>query len=256
MLSVRAIPVLLMNEHGFVKTTRFRDGRYLGDPINIVRIFSEKQVDELVIVDIEASRRGRGPDFQRLEEVAGEAFMPICYGGGIRSVDDAQRILRLGMEKVCVNSALFERPQLIRELSTTFGSQCVVASVDVERSVAGRFRVWSHSKHRVTEPDPLRWIDQLVAQGVGEILLNAVHRDGTMRGYDLELLRLLRGRFDVPIIACGGASTVADMKSALRAGQLGAVGVGARFVFQGPHRAVLVSYLSPDELADLDTART
>ena len=239
MLRPRVIPVLLLRRQGLVKTTRFRRPEYVGDPINVVRIFNDKEVDEIVLTEIVATREGRGPDFELLAEIATEAFMPLTYGGGVRTVSEALRVLRTGIEKVAVNSA------------GELGSQCVVASVDIRRSWRGRYEVFSHAGRRVPERDPLVWIEQLVRAGAGEILLNAVDRDGTMRGYDLELLGRIRSRFDVPIIACGGASSLCDMKRALSVDGIDALGVGARFIYEGPHRAVLVSYLSANEITEL-----
>ncbi|MBX3260970.1 MAG: AglZ/HisF2 family acetamidino modification protein [Labilithrix sp.] len=251
MLDVRVIPVLLLRRHGLVKTVRFRDARYVGDPINVVRIFNQKEVDEILLTEVVATKEGRGPDFDLLEQIASEAFMPVCYGGGVRSVDDAKRVLRLGMEKVSVNTAALDRPEIVRELADSLGAQCVVASVDVKRTWRGAYEVHSHAGRRVPERDPLRWVERLVGLGAGEVLLNAVHRDGTMQGCDLALLERFRDRFDVPIIACGGVGSVTDMKTAVRAGGLSAIGVGARFIYEGPYRAVLVSYLSPKELAEV-----
>jgi cyclase len=254
MADLRVIPVLLLRRTGLVKTVRFREPKYVGDPINIVRIFNDKEVDELILTEIVATRSGKGPDFELLEQIGSEAFMPVCYGGGVRTIADARRILRLGIEKISVNTAALERPALVEELSGELGAQCVVASVDVKRSLRGRYEVVSHAGRPVRERDPLRWIEQLVRLGAGEILLNAVDRDGTMKGYDLDLCARLRGRFDVPIIACGGASSVDDMRAAVRAGGLSALGVGARFIYEGPYRAVLVSYLERGELASLASA--
>lgn len=254
MLDVRVIPVLLLRRNGLVKTTRFAGPKYVGDPINVVRIFNQKEVDELVLTETVATRDGRGPDFELLESIASEAFMPVCYGGGVRRVDDAKRILRLGMEKIAVNTEALRRPRFVRELSDTLGAQCVVASVDVRRTWRGRYEVHSHAGARVSERDPLRWIDELVRLGAGELLLNAVDRDGTMQGCDLALLERIRGRFDVPVIAAGGAGSVEDMAAAVHAGGLSAIGVGARFIYEGPYRAVLVSYLSASELARVQAA--
>ena len=251
MLSLRVIPVLLLRRSGLVKTVKFRNPKYVGDPINIVRIFNDKEVDELVLTEVVATKDGKRPDFELLEQIGSEAFMPVCYGGAVRSVDDAKRILRLGMEKVAINTAALERPRFVSELSGELGAQCVVASVDVRRTLFGKYEVFSHAGRRVPERDPLRWIEELVRLGAGEILLNCVQRDGTMAGYDLEFLARIRGRFDVPIIACGGASTVDDMRAAVHAGGVGALGVGARFIYEGPYRAVLVSYLSKSDIARL-----
>jgi imidazole glycerol-phosphate synthase subunit HisF len=254
MLGVRVIPVLLLRRRGLVKTVRFRKPRYVGDPINVVRIFNQKEADEIILTEIVATKDGRGPDFELLEQIASEAFMPVCYGGAVRSLSDAKRILRLGMEKVAVNSACFERPELVRDLAANLGAQCVVASVDVRRTWRGTYEVYSHSGRRIPERDPLRWVDHLVRLGAGEVLLNTVHRDGTMEGCDLSLLESFRGKFDVPVIACGGVGSVADIHEAIRAGGLAAVGVGARFIYEGPYRAVLLSYLSHQEMAEVQGA--
>ncbi|HVH42541.1 MAG TPA: AglZ/HisF2 family acetamidino modification protein [Labilithrix sp.] len=254
MVRVRIIPMLLLRRRGLVKTMRFRNPSYVGDPINIVRIFNEKEVDELALTEIVATRDGKAPDYELLEQIASEAFMPISYGGAVRSVADARRLLRLGVEKVMINTAAFEDPQLVARMAGDLGSQCVVVSVDVKRTWRGSYRVFSHSGRSVPERDPLRWIDQLVRLGAGEIVLNAVDRDGTMEGYDLDLLAKVRGRFDVPIIACGGASSTDDMKRAVAAGGLSALGVGARFIYEGPYRAVLVTYLSPNDVTSIQAA--
>lgn len=254
MLRVRVIPVLLLRRHGLVKTVGFRKPRYVGDPINVVRIFNQKEVDEIILTEVVATREGRGPDFEFLEQIASEAFMPVCYGGGVRSVADAKRILRLGMEKISVNSACLDRPEIVRELSDSLGAQCVVASVDIKRTWRGDYEVHSHAGRPIPERDPLRWAARLVRMGAGEILLNAVHRDGTMAGCDLELLERFRGKLDVPVIACGGAGSVSDMRAAVRAGGLAAVGVGGRFIYEGPYRAVLVSYLSHEDMAEVQRA--
>lgn len=253
-LRARVIPVLLLRRRGLVKTTRFATPTYVGDPINTVRIFNEKEVDELVLSEITATKDRAEPDFELIEQIASEAFMPLCYGGGVRTVPVAKRILRLGIEKVSVNSAALEDPTFIRRLADELGSQCVVSSVDVRRAKDGTYTVHSHAGLPVRERDPIRWIQRLVDLGAGEILVNAVDRDGTMSGFDADLLRALKGRFDVPVIACGGARSVDDMATAIRVGSLDALGVGAKFVFEGPYRAVLVTYLSPEESAVIQDA--
>lgn len=255
MLRKRVIPVLLMRGTGLYKTRRFADPKYVGDPINVVRIFNDKEVDELFLFDVEASKAGRGPAFATIERIVGEAFMPVGYGGGIRSVEDARRLLALGIEKVAVNSGALERPSLVRELRDAFGSQCVVGVVDVKRGFFGGCEVYAHAGGRVPERDPVRWAERLVAEGVGELLVQAVHRDGTMEGYDIELLRRFE-HLPVPVVGCGGAGSVEHMRQALASCRLSGLGVGARFVYHGPHRAVLVSYLSPAELASLEKVGT
>lgn len=252
MLRERVIPVLLLDDGGLVKTERFRDPVYVGDPINVVKIFNEKEVDELVLLDIRASKRGTDPDFAMIEAIVSEAFMPVCYGGGVRTVEQARRLLALGVEKIALNTAALDNPALLTELSQAFGAQCVVGVVDVERQW-GRARVFSHAGRTPRERDPVRWAQRLVELGAGEILVQSVDRDGTMRGFDLPLLRSLRGAVSVPVIAAGGAGTMDTLLDALRTESVAALGVGARFVFIGPHRAVLITYLSGAERRALRT---
>ncbi len=254
MIRVRVIPVLLLSRRGAVKTTRFRRPEYVGDPLNIVRIWNMKEVDELILADIDVSKRRGVPDFDLIEQIASEAFMPIAYGGGVRSIAEARRLLYIGVEKVCINTAAFDDPTLIRKLSAELGAQCVVASVDVTRTFGGGYRVFSHAGRRVPERDPVRWAERLVAMGAGEVLVNAVHRDGTKAGYDKDLLRLFSGRFDVPIVVCGGAASVADLAETVRTTALRSLAAGALFIYEGPHRAVLPTYLSSDDLATLARA--
>ncbi len=253
MLRTRVIPCLLLRRSGLVKTIRFKRPSYVGDPINVVRIFNEKEVDELVLLDIVAGKERTRPDFELLEQIASEAFMPVCYGGGVRSVEDARQLLKLGIEKIAVNTAALEDPTLIRRLSDAFGAQCVVASIDVKKSLLGKHQVFSHAGVDIPERDPVAWAKRLVKLGAGEVLLTSVDRDGTMSGYDLELLRTFDGRLDVPVVASGGAGSVDDMAAALHACRLSGLGAGARFVYYGPHKAVLVTYLEPKDLRRLQT---
>lgn len=248
------MPMLLLSRRGAVKTTRFRKPMYVGDPLNIVRIWNSKEVDELILADIDVSKHRGVPDFDLIEQIASEAFMPIAYGGGVRSVAEARKLLFIGVEKVCINSAAFDDPSIIRKLSGELGAQCVVGSIDVEKTILGRYRVVSHSGRRVPERDPLRWAEQLIAMGAGELLVNAVHRDGTKAGYDVGLLQLFSGRFDVPVIACGGAASVADIANVVRVTRLRALAAGALFIYEGPHRAVLPTYLSRSGLAEIARA--
>jgi cyclase len=250
-LRTRVIPTLLLKNGGLVKTVRFEKPRYVGDPINAVRIFNEKEADELILLDIHATRSGRGPDFDLLEQIVSEAFMPVAYGGGVSSVGDARRLLKIGIEKVAINSASLEDASLLRQLAREFGAQCVVGSVDVKRTIRGNPEVFSHSGVKVPERDPVRWAQTLVEHGAGEVLLTSVDRDGTMNGYDVELLRRFDGALPVPLLAAGGAGELHTLRSALRACRLSGLSVGSRFIYQGPHRAVLISYLSIGELEDL-----
>ena len=250
MLSHRVIPCLLLRQSGLVKTQRFGGGKYVGDPINAVKIFNDKEVDELMLIDIDASKEGRAPDFALIEEVAGECFMPLSYGGGIRGFDDARTLFSLGVEKVCLQSLLFREPDQVRRIADHAGEQAVVASIDVKRSWLGKTKLFSASGASGSSSDWREAIRRAVEAGAGEILLNAVDRDGTLAGPDLELIREATAIADVPMIAVGGISSLDDIKAATDAGA-SAVAAGAYFVFHGPHRAVLITYPRYDELRRL-----
>lgn len=251
MVHSRIIPCLLLRGRGFVKTTKFRDPVYLGDPINIVRIFNEKEVDEIAILDIEATPRGKAPAFGFLREIASECFMPLSYGGGIRSVEDARTLFRAGFEKVCLNTIAMENPSIIKEFSNLFGNQSIVVSIDVKKGWLGRYEVFTHSGTRATGLDPIKAACIAAENGAGEILLTSVDRDGTYQGYDLELVRRVTTEVNIPVIACGGASQASDLIEAIQTGDAAAAAAGSLFVFHGPHRAVLINVPSPEKLHSL-----
>ncbi len=225
-----------------VKTRQFKDPVYIGDPINNVRIFSEKEVDELIVLDIDASRQGREPDYQLISEIAGECFMPVAYGGGIRTLDQVRRIVRSGVEKVVINSEAVQSMEVITEAAAVFGSQAIVAGVDVKRTRAGGYRVVTKSATVETEWDPVDHVERLVAAGAGEVFLNSVDRDGMMGGYDLDLIRSVTSHVNIPVVASGGAGTVDHLVQAVRDAGASAVSAGSMFVFYGRHRAVLINY--------------
>jgi cyclase len=235
-----------------VKTVRFRRPKYVGDPINTVRIFNDKEVDEIVVLDIDASRRGTGPEFGRIAEIGSQCFMPLCYGGGVRDVQDAERILGGGAEKVAINTAAVTRPGLIAKLASAFGSQSVVVSIDVRLRRWGRgYEVIVRSGRKRTGRDPVSHAKEAEQQGAGEVLLTAIDRDGTMSGYDLELVARVARSVRIPVIACGGAGSLTDLRSAIEEGGASGVAAGSIFVFHGPRRAVLISYPARDELERL-----
>jgi cyclase len=242
MFRARIIPVLLLRGNGLVKTRRFKDPVYVGDPVNAVRIFSEKEADELVVLDIDASREGREPNYELVSEIAGECFMPVAYGGGVGSLAQIRRLIRCGIEKVVINSAAVESTEIVREASAVFGSQAVVGAIDVRRTLLGGYRVFAVSGTRETKLKPEEHASRLVAAGAGEIFLNDIDNDGQMQGYDLALIRKVSGRVDVPVVACGGAGNMEHMKRALSEGGASAVAAGSMFVFQGKRRAVLINY--------------
>lgn len=242
MNKTRVIPVLLLRGKGLYKTVKFKDPTYVGDPLNSVRIFNEKEVDELAFLDISAGPAGRGPDFDLLRDIAGEAFMPMAYGGGVSTMEQVRRIFSLGFEKVILNTVAYSSPDVVREAVATFGNQSVVGCVDVRRTFLGKYELYTHSgayKQRVSLDEHL---EALRAMGVGEVLVNAIDRDGTQSGYDIKLVKQVSSAVSCPVIACGGASGIDDFVTAATEGGASAVAAGSLFVFVGPHRAVLINY--------------
>lgn len=242
MLNYRVIPSLLLSNGGLVKTKKFKNGVYVGDPINAIRIFNEKEVDELVLLDIRATLDKRGPDFNLLREVASECFMPLAYGGGITSIDQIKTLLRLGIEKVILNTALNRDPNFVKEAVAIFGSQAITASIDVRRKLLGRYEVMTAAGTEATGLGPVVAAKKAEQLGVGEILLTSIDAEGSMDGYDIDLLSKVSQSVNVPVIASGGAGKLEDFRSAVLQGQVSAVAAGSLFVFYGPHRAVLITY--------------
>lgn len=241
MLKHRVIPALLLRDGGLVKTRQFKDAKYIGDPVNAIRIFNDKEVDELMVHDIVAAKRGCEPDYRMIEQFAGECFMPLCYGGGISSIEQAARIFSLGVEKISLQSAALDDLSLVTKIAKRFGSQSVVVSVDVKRNWLKRPNLFESRSSKVLKLDWLNYMRRAVDAGAGEVLLNAVDRDGEMCGYDLDLIQQAANEVTVPLIALGGARSLDDFKAAVDAGA-SAVAAGAMFVFHGPHRAVLITY--------------
>ncbi|MEE1867170.1 AglZ/HisF2 family acetamidino modification protein [Pseudomonas auratipiscis] len=239
MYRARVIPCLLIRDNGLVKTRKFKDPVYIGDPVNPVRIFSDKEVDEIIVLDIDASRKGKEPNYALIEEIAGEAFMPLAYGGGIRTVDQVRRLIRSGIEKVVINTAAFDSMDVISEAADIFGSQAVVGAIDVRKTLFGGNRLITKCGSVEANDEH---VDKLVAAGVGEIFLNSIDRDGMMSGYDVPLIQSVARRVNVPVMACGGAGTLNHMAEAVREGGASAVAAGSMFVFHGKHRAVLINY--------------
>jgi cyclase len=240
-LATRVIPCLLLKGAGLVKTVRFKDPRYIGDPMNAVKIFNEKEVDELILLDIAASGEHREPPFATIENIASECFMPVAYGGGVRSVEQAARIVALGIEKIVVNVAALGGPELVTRLSDRIGASSTVVGIDVKKDLFGRFRVYDHTRQTTTDKSPAQHAVAMAAAGAGEIFLNDVMRDGTGSGFDLDLVRTVTSAVDVPVIACGGAGTLEDLRLAATAGA-SAVAAGSLFVYVGKHRAVMINY--------------
>jgi cyclase len=251
MLGIRVIPCLLLKNRGLVKTVKFKDPIYLGDPINIVKIFNEKEVDEIVLLDITATTEQRKPNFKVLSEIASECFMPVGYGGGIRTLDDAAALFNLGFEKIVVNSCAVDDPHFVEAASARFGSQSVVVSIDVKKSLFGQYEVFTHSGWRRTRLEPADFAKKVESMGAGELILNSIDRDGTMLGYDLELINHVASCVKIPVVACGGAGKLSDFADAVSHGNASAVAAGSMFVFQGKHKAVLITYPPLEALKNL-----
>ncbi len=251
MLRSRIVPCLLMHDGGLVKTRQFKDAKYVGDPLNAVKIFNEKEVDELMFLDIDASVLRRGPDFSLLKSLAVESRMPLCYGGGVAGADMAAGIVALGFEKVSISAAALDRPALIREMSVAIGSQSVVVTLDVRRNkFLGGYTVYTHNGREKRNVDLIEFCRQAVELGAGEIVINSIDRDGEMAGYDLSLAEEIRGAVTTPITFVGGAGSVQHMQELIdRVGVVGAA-AGSMFVFKGPYRAVLINYSRPISLVE------
>ncbi len=248
MLRARVIPCLLVHQGGLVKTTRFAEPKYVGDPLNAVRIFNEKQVDELIVVDIDATVHGREPNYSLIASLASECRMPLCYGGGIKTVEQIDRIIGLGVEKVGLGSAAAEDTSLIERAAQRVGSQSIVAVIDVKKSgLLGRYEVLTRNGTKKVGANPVQMARRVEAFGAGEILLNSVDRDGTMKGYDLDLIDSVRNAVRLPMTVLGGAGSLHDMRKLVdRYGAIGAA-AGSLFVFKGKYRAVLIQYPQPEE---------
>lgn len=243
----RVIPVLLMRDRQLYKSTRFADHRYVGDPRNAVRIFNGKAVDELVLLDIGATARG-AVEFDVLKEIAADAFMPLGYGGGIRTPDQARQILDIGFEKIILGTAAAEDPDLVTVIADLTGSSSTTVCIDVKRKLFRGARVTYRNADKTLSLRPAQFAKALEAAGAGELIVQSVDRDGTMTGYDIELIAEIADAVRIPVIALGGASSVADLCAAVAAGKAHAAAAGSMFVFQGPHRAVLISYPEDDVL--------
>ena len=248
MILPRFIPVLLLRDRILVKTVRFNNAKYIGDPINIVRIFNEKEVDEIVLLDINASAQNRQPNYELIEAIASECFMPMAYGGGIGTAQQARDLLSLGIEKIVINTQAIHDPSRVEAIAAAAGSQSVVVSIDVKQRLFGDYEVMTSSGRIRTKIDPATCGRRMQEHGAGELLINSIDRDGTMQGYDLELIRSVSEAVELPVIACGGAGSVEDLGNALKQGGASAAAAGSLFVFHGKYRAVLVNYPTPAQL--------
>ena len=249
-LRPRVIPVLLLQNGGLVKTYKFKQPKYVGDPINAVKIFNEKEVDELLLLDINCSVNQTEPDYKLILEIVSEAFMPIGYGGGIKTVDQAKRIFDLGIEKIILNSSLQSNLELVYQISSIYGSSSVVANIDYKKNIFGKHKVYFKSGTVKSDYNPIDWALKLQEAGAGEIILNNIDKEGTYSGYDEELLSIISKKIKVPVVVSGGASSMDDFKKAIELGASG-MAAGSMFIYKRPHNAVLISYPSSIDFKNL-----
>ncbi len=245
----RIIPVLLIDDRDLIKTINFKKPTYLGDPVNALKIFNRKGIDEMAVLDISASKRGVDPDFELLTDMASEAFMPLSYGGGIKTLDQVRKLLAIGYEKVVLNTSLVEDEQLVRDAVALAGSQSVVASIDA-KLVKGQYKCVICDGTKVIEMTPVELAKHVEELGVGEILLNSIDRDGMMKGYDTELIKAVVDAVNIPVTACGGAGCISDLKDAIENGHAHAAAGGSMFVFYGRLKAVLITAPTEEELIE------
>ena len=240
---------MLIQNGGLVKSIQFKKHQYVGDPINAVKIFNEKEVDELVLLDIDATRAGRAPDYDLIRDIVSEAFMPIGYGGGITHVDQAQQLVSLGVEKIVMNSSCLDNYELIAQVAARLGSSSTVLSVDVKKDFLGRHRVFDAAKRKPAKIDLAAHLENAVKAGAGEVFLNSVDNDGMGQGLDLALIAKAAKTVNVPVVACGGAASLSHLREAADAGA-SAVAAGSMFVYMGKHRAVMINFPSQTDLRE------
>lgn len=242
MLATRLMPCLLMSNGALVKTVRFKEGAYVGDPVNAVRIFNQKEVDELILLDIHATTQQRGIDFDTIEKVVSECFMPICYGGGVRTIDDMRRLYAMGVEKVSLGAAAFEVPGLVRQAADEFGAQAIAVTLDVRKGLLGKPSVRIRNGTEDCKITPLDAAHRFESEGAGELLLYSIDRDGTWSGFDLKLIEAVSHGVGVPVVATGGAGSLQDIKAAVKEAGASAVAIGSMAVFQGKDLGVLIKF--------------
>lgn len=252
MLYPRIIPNLLIHKNGLVKTVNFTNPKYVGDPLNAVKIFNEKSVDELIITDIDATFNQSEPNYGLIEKLANESRMPLCYGGGIKNISQAKKIFSLGVEKVAVSSSVIENPNIVTELAQSVGSQSVVVVLDVKKKYfSNSYELFTHNGTKKTGVDPLKFIEKIKNKGVGELVINSIDRDGTMKGYDLKIINQVRKITTLPLTVLGGAGSLEDIGNLIKKYTIIGAGAGSIFVFKGKYKAVLINYPNDEEKKQL-----
>lgn len=249
MRRVRVIPVLTLQNEKLVKTVKFKNPTYIGDPINAVKIFNDKEVDEIIILDISATVEKRPPNFERIEDIASEAFMPFGYGGGITTMEHIEKLFSLGIEKIILNSCIEHNEALIREAAVKYGSQSIVASIDVNKTLFGKYAIYTSSGKHKLKTDLISYVKKVQELGAGELFLNSIHLDGTYKGYDYDLISEVASSLDIPVVSCGGAQSINDFKKAIDAGA-SAVAAGSLFVYTGETKGILINYPTQKDLKE------
>lgn len=242
MLRVRLIPCLLLKENGLVKTVNFNKYNYVGDPINTCRIFNELEVDELTFLDIRASVENKEPDYKILQEISEECFMPVSYGGGIKSLHQVEKILGIGFEKVIINTSAIENKKIISEIASNFGSQSLIVSIDYKKNIFGKYQIYGRSGTKNYKLHPVEWAKEIKEYGAGEILLTSIDREGTWKGFDVELTKQVTEKVNLPVIANGGAGNIEDIVEVVNSGGASAVALGSMVVYQAKDMGVLVNF--------------
>lgn len=251
MLRPRIIPSLLIHDNGLVKTVNFKNPKYVGDPINAVKIFNEKEVDELAVFDIDATVMNKEPDYVLIEKLATQSRMPLCYGGGVKTVEQAQRIFGLGIEKIALSSAVIQKPELIAEIADRVGNQSVIVVLDVKKKLLGGYEVYTHNGKKSTGINPLKFIEEAEKLGAGEIIINSIDQDGVMKGYDMNLIDKIREKISLPMTVLGGAGSLDDIGKVINKHGVIGVAAGSLFVFKGVYKAVLINYPKRSEKDEL-----
>lgn len=247
MLRPRIIPSLLLHDKGLVKTVNFKSHKYVGDPINAVRIFNEKEVDELAIFDIDATVLNKEPDYILIKKLAYQSRMPLCYGGGVKTVEQAQKIFGLGIEKIALSSAIIQNPQLVTEIAERVGSQSVIVVLDIKKKLFGGYEVYTHNGKKSTGINPIKFAKELERLGAGEIIINSIDQDGMMKGFDLTLIDKIAEMISIPMTVLGGAGSISDIKKVINKHGVIGIAAGSLFVFKGFYKAVLINYPSREE---------
>lgn len=251
MLQKRVIPCLLLHKGGLYKTEKFKKPKYIGDPINSIKIFNTKEVDELMLFDIDASVQNKVPNYKMIDHIAGECFMPLCYGGGVKTIEQMKKIYSLGVEKISLSSQAVLNPSLIQEAATIFGNQAVVVTIDIKKDFWKKKKVFINNGKRNTKMNPIDFAKQIEKMGAGEVIINSIDNDGVMKGFDNEVLKELKQVINIPVVALGGAGNLSHIKEVFEFSKVDAVACGSMFVYQGPLKGVLINYPPEEKIKKL-----